>query len=80
MGRSAKTDEDRAKISVKMDPAESRGMNGFIVPCGGEAMPKVVSAPYGLGEPVRGNSVVLCNYRLPEHHPHECRVLEVSPQ
>ena len=55
-------------------PAQvTRGMNGFLLPCAGEANPSVVPAPYELGADITANNVVAAAFRNPPHQQHVAR-------
>lgn len=60
----------------EMDPSTSDGMSGYIIPPNGEVCPMIVPAPFpGLGEDLTSNAVVCCVYKLPEHKPHNTKLL-----
>eukprot|EP01023_Acetabularia_acetabulum_P051194 TRINITY_DN5637_c0_g2_i1.p1 TRINITY_DN5637_c0_g2~~TRINITY_DN5637_c0_g2_i1.p1 ORF type:complete len:410 (-),score=41.77 TRINITY_DN5637_c0_g2_i1:177-1226(-) len=52
-------------------------MSGYLLACGEQAGPASVWPPFsGLGPILHDNKVVCGNYTLPEHWPHESRILE----
>ena len=48
-------------------------MNGFLLPCVGDANPSVVPAPYELGADITANNVVTAAFRNPPHQKHVAR-------
>ena len=53
----------------------TRGMNGFLLPCVGDANPSVVPAPYELGADITANNVVTAAFRNPPHQKHVARCI-----
>jgi hypothetical protein len=48
-------------------------MNGFLLPCAGEANPTVLPAPFDLGADITANNVVTAAFRNPPHQKHIAR-------
>ena len=51
----------------------TRGMNGFLLPCVGDANPSVVPAPFDLGADITANNVVTAAFKNPPHQKHIAR-------
>ncbi|XP_010539049.1 PREDICTED: 5'-3' exoribonuclease 3-like isoform X2 [Tarenaya hassleriana] len=63
----------RAKITEKIDPELSDGMNGYLAPCSGDCQPPIFSSPIEGMEDISANQVICGIYKLPDSHKHIAR-------
>lgn len=60
---------------LQMDPSTSKGVSGYLL-ITGEACPKTLPSPFGLGEDISTNGVCFASYLHPSHQPHHCKLMD----
>ncbi|XP_010546335.1 PREDICTED: 5'-3' exoribonuclease 3-like [Tarenaya hassleriana] len=63
----------RRKITEKIDPELSDGLNGYLALCSGESQSPSFSSPIKGMKDILANEVICTTYKLPDQHKHVAR-------